>query len=265
MSWDKRRVRNPELRNELDLVFTGEREVSVAMTTATPVNAVASALTLAAADIAILGVGDTVNFGGSTFTKSADGAGAGEFADTAGLAAKINALTAWGAAVDGSDIDVTAAVKGVASDGTILTMGITSVSTANGAEAVKATATIPAADIARLAAGDIVEFDGNTFTKVASDAGAGEFTNTAGLAALIDALEDWTAAVDGTDIDITAAANGAEFNDIDVTMEFYRVTDNGVDGTPGNKGEIRFDASKIYVCTADNTISGANWKYANLT
>ena len=38
----------------------------------------------------------------------------------------------------------------------------------------------------------------------------------------------------------------------------------GVDGTVGSAGQIVFDTSYIYVCTADNTISDANWKKATL-
>lgn len=40
---------------------------------------------------------------------------------------------------------------------------------------------------------------------------------------------------------------------------------SGVDGTLGAKGEIYVDASYIYLCTAANTISGANWKRAGLS
>lgn len=35
---------------------------------------------------------------------------------------------------------------------------------------------------------------------------------------------------------------------------------SGVDGTVGSKGEIRFDESYLYILSADNTVSGANWK-----
>lgn len=265
MAWDKYNVRNPQLRDELDGIFTGASAVSLALNTSTPVNAVASDLTLAAADIAIINTDDTFTFDGNVFTKVASATEADEFDDTAGLAALINALDDWGAAVDGSDIDITAATKGAAYNGTEAVYAVVSATTANGGESADATATVLGADLARLAAGDTVTFDGNVFTKVASDAGDDEFIDTAGLTALINALTDWEAVVDGVDIDITSAANGTEWNDIDATLTITKETANGVDGTVGTKGQIVWDASKIYICTADNTISGANWKYASLT
>lgn len=38
--------------------------------------------------------------------------------------------------------------------------------------------------------------------------------------------------------------------------------DGGVDGTVGEEGDIWFAPGRIYVCTADNTISDANWQSA---
>jgi hypothetical protein len=265
MAWNKNKVRNPELRKQLDDVFTGESAVKIALDTETPVNAVAADLTLAAADIAILNNDDTVTFDGNTFTKVGSGESGNEFTNTAELAALIDDLEDWGAAVDGSDIDITAATKGIAYNNTEAVYSIVSDTTAGGGESADAVATIVAADLAQLAAGDTVEFDGNTFTTVASSAGDNEFTNTAGLTALLNALDDWEAVVDGSDIDITSAANGAEWNDIDVILTITKETANGVDGTVGTKGTIVWDSSKIYIATDDNTISDANWKYASLT
>lgn len=39
---------------------------------------------------------------------------------------------------------------------------------------------------------------------------------------------------------------------------------SGVDGTVGSKGEIRFDETYLYILSADNTVSGANWKKSAL-
>jgi hypothetical protein len=264
MAWNKNKVRNPELRKQLDDVFTGESAVKIALDTETPVNAVAADLTLADADIAILNNDDTVTFDGNTFIKVGNGASGNEFADTDGLAALIAALDDWGAVVDGSDIGITAATKGIAYNNTEAVYSIVSDTTATGGESAEAVATIVAADLAQLAVGDTVAFAGNTFTKVASNAGEDEFINTAGLTALIDALEDWEAVDDGSDIDITAATKGAEWNDIDVILTITKETANGVDGTVGTKGTIVGDSSKIYIATDDNTISDANWKYASL-
>jgi hypothetical protein len=40
---------------------------------------------------------------------------------------------------------------------------------------------------------------------------------------------------------------------------------DGVDGTVGVAGEIRWDASNIYICTATNTTADSNWKKAALS
>lgn len=72
--------------------------------------------------------------------------------------------------------------------------------------------------------------------------------NTANLvAAAINSLTEVTAAVPGTGNDPLVAA--------EATQDFV----GGQDGTPGYEGEIVMDASRIYLCTADNTINDANW------
>jgi hypothetical protein len=38
------------------------------------------------------------------------------------------------------------------------------------------------------------------------------------------------------------------------------VLDSGVNGTLGVAGQVFFDATYLYLCTADNTISGENWR-----
>lgn len=230
----------------------------------TPVNAVAAKTEMAAALTTLIAAGDTVTIGDSTFAMVASEPTATQFTDVAGLTALIHALAAYTAANDAGKITVTAAVKGLSGNGTVVTFAKTEATTANGAEAVKATATIAAASLAQLAAGDTVTFDGNTFTKVASDAGAGQFTDTAGLITLLDALEDWVAVEDGSDIDITAAENGATANDKDIVISYKRTTAGGINGTVGIEGETFFDATHLYVCTAANTIADANWVSATL-
>ncbi len=49
------------------------------------------------------------------------------------------------------------------------------------------------------------------------------------------------------------------------TLSGFSTTPTGVDGTVGAKGDVRFDAGFVYLCTAANTASGANWKRAALT
>jgi hypothetical protein len=234
---------------------------SLRLAEASPVNAEAAVLTITAATLAAMNNDEEISFAGQTFTKKGStDAEAGEFADATGLAACINELLdgVWTATVD-TDVTVTADVKGAAGNAVLATIAITEATTADGAEAVAATATIDAGTLAVLAAGDTVTFDGNTFTKVAEDAGAGEFTNAAGLITLLDALDDWGAADSSGDIVITAAANGAEFNDVAVLVGLTRTPAGGVDGTVAEKGEARFDEEYFYIATADNLISGANW------
>ena len=237
---------------------------SLAVPFATPVNAVASTATIAAADIAVTNVGDVVLFGGLTLTKVAANPAAGEWDTVAALVAEINALGAWNAAVDVADCDITAAVRGVVGDGAVATVRILEDTTANGAAAVNADATIAAATIARLANGDTVTFDGSVFTKAAATSvPAGEFADQAGLIACIDAMDDWGAVDNAGAIDIEAAVVGAEFNDFDVIVSLFRVTAGGVNGTPAFAGAVCADAGFIYVCTAtDTTVANNNWERA---
>lgn len=72
--------------------------------------------------------------------------------------------------------------------------------------------------------------------------------NTATLvAAAIDSLTEVTAVASGTGGDSLVAAEASQ--------DFV----GGQDGTVGYEGEIVMDASRIYLCTADNTINDANW------
>ena len=74
-------------------------------------------------------------------------------------------------------------------------------------------------------------------------------------------MDDWTAVEDTGAIDIEAANNGEEFNDITIMVSLRRVTAGGVDGTPGFQGAVCCDAGFIYICTAtDTTILNNNWK-----
>lgn len=228
----------------------------------TPVNAVASSVTITAGEIALIDNGDTVEFVSSTFTRVGSDPGTGEFTDAAGLAALLGAIEGWDATSDGS-VTVTATTKGTSGDGNIVTITKAQGVTAGGSEAAKAAVTIPAATLAALSVGDTVTFDSVVFTKAsATSVEDDEFADTAGLIQCIDAMEDWVATLDGSDIDIEAAEVGAAYNDKTITVVFKRTTDNGVDGTVGAKGEILVDTGYIYICTAANTVADANWKKA---
>ena len=51
--------------------------------------------------------------------------------------------------------------------------------------------------------------------------------------------------------------------DADGTTKLLGVETAGVNGTPGHKGQMGYDANYIYVCTADSTIETADvWKRA---
>ena len=64
-------------------------------------------------------------------------------------------------------------------------------------------------------------------------------------------------------IALTVLTKGVVGN-IDITTDEASITPTdptgGVDGTVGSLGDVRVDAGNIYVCTADNTSAGQNWK-----
>jgi len=78
------------------------------------------------------------------------------------------------------------------------------------------------------------------------------------------------AAFVGDDMAITASTKGTAGDDIATTETFTAVTNvfdaatlgtttAGVDGTVGTAGQMKYDTSYLYLCGADNAISGANW------
>jgi hypothetical protein len=76
----------------------------------------------------------------------------------------------------------------------------------------------------------------------------------------------------GSDIvTLAARVKGTAANSIALTTDEATITlsgatmgagagVDGVDGTVGAKGDLRFDESYIYLCTAANTVAGSNWK-----
>lgn len=248
----------PELRRALGEVG------SLAVPCVTPVNAVASRAVLAVADIAIIGNGDTVTFLGVTGEKAAAPA-AGKWDNAAALAAILNTAAGWGVAENAGVVTATADLRGAAANGEVITVEILEDTTAGGDGAgAKATGTIAAATIARLANGDTVSFAGSLFTKAAAtSAPAGKFADQAGLIACIDALDDWAAADKAGAVDITAATDAVAFNGEKVEITLYRASTTGADGTPAFAGAVCVDAGFIYVCTAtDTTAANNNWERA---
>ena len=235
---------------------------SLAIPFGTPVNAAAAQVVLAAADLAIMAVDDTVTFAGVELTKAA-APGDAAWDDAAALAALLNALADWNAAENAGAVTITAATRGAAANGNVATLTILEDTTAGGNGAgTEATATIAAATIARLAVGDTVEFAGEVFTMATDDSlEHNEFKDQAGLIACLDGLTDWTAKDSSGAVAIEAADDSSELNGVKVIVTLKRVTAGGVDGTPGFQGAVCCDAGFIYICTAtDTTILNNNWE-----
>jgi hypothetical protein len=228
---------------------------------ATPVNAVSGSYTITSGTMAQLNNDDVVTLDGYVFTKKASPSGDFEFSNASTLATNISKLDDYTAVESTGSVVITHTVKGTIGNDKEIEISILEGTTAGGDGAgTEATVTLTAETFALIANGDTVEFDGVTYTKVASDAGDNEFVNLAGLIALIDATDDWGAVNSSDDILITATLDTTAFNGVTLTVELYRVTASGVDGTIGKKGALSVDASRIYVCTAENTIHDANWK-----
>jgi len=246
----------PELRRAFGKIG------SLAIPFGTPVNAVASQVVLAAADLAIMAVDDTVTFAGVELTKAAAPDDAA-WDDAAALAALLGAIPGWDAAEAAGAVTITGSTRGAWGNGNEATITVLEDTTAGGDGAgAEAEATIAAATITQLAIGDTVEFDGEVFTMAADDSVPdNEFKNLAGLIACIDAMDDWAAVEDTGAVDITAATDSTDFNGVDIIVTLKRVTAGGVDGTPGFQGAVCCDATYIYVCTAtDTTIQNNNWE-----
>ena len=242
--------------------FTGATSfAAVGLPNKTPVNATGTVLTIPAADLAVLQNADTLGFEGATFTVKLSEPGAGEFSDATTLAALFAAMDGWaGAAADGN-VTATSAALGVAQNGKIATLTHLGATTSGGSAEAKAEAKLTSSELAQLAVGDTVTFDGSTFTKAAATSvPAGEFADVAGLILCIDGMTDWTAVLNGTDIDIEAAEVGAASNDKVINLIYYRASAGAVNGTEGITNEICADADYIYHCVGANTVSGANWR-----
>jgi hypothetical protein len=240
--------------------LTAPAFVSVGLPKKTPVNATPTMLTLPVADLAILEAGDTIVFEEVTCTKAAE-AGAGEFNSAAELAALLNAIAGWTGAEDSGIVTAVSDALGAAENGTLATITHLGATTSGGSAEAKAAGKLLAAELARLTNGDTVTFDGSTFTKAAATSvPAGTFADVAGLILCIDGMEDWAAVLNGSDIDITAAANGAESNDISVNLIYLRASAGAINGTVGVANEMCADDSYIYHSVGASLVSTANWR-----
>jgi phage tail sheath gpL-like len=72
----------------------------------------------------------------------------------------------------------------------------------------------------------------------------------------------------GGDVTLAAKVSGADGNGITLATTMANGTfdggatalSGGKDGTIGLEGEQRFDSDWLYICTADNTTAGTNWR-----
>ena len=126
----------------------------------------------------------------------------------------------------------------------------------------KAWGVLYGADLARLALGDMVTFDGATFTKAAdTSVSANTFADTAGLISCLDDMPDWAAEItNGVDIKIEAAENGTEYNDKPCDLIYVRTSAGAANGTVGVANEICADENYIYHSVGASTAETANWR-----
>lgn len=263
MSWEKNklRIRNPQMREVLDRIFTGKDSINVkfAVADAAPIIGVQSTVTIEASELAVMDVDDVIVFEGKTFTrKAATEAADLEFEDAAGLILCINHANGhddvWTASDSGGDVLITRDVAGILGNDKTVMVDILEDTTSGGDGATtEATASISADTIDEIANGDIIRFAGYNFLKVASTpvAAKGEWDNVTSLVAAIDLLPEWDALVNTGAADITAASNATAYNDYTINVYLYRVTENGVDGTVGEKGMVLMHGTSLYLASDD--------------
>lgn len=226
----------------------------------TPDEAKAAEATIDGNVLALVDVGDVVRFEGNVFIKAA-APGEDAWATASDLAGLINALGDWGAVENSGDVDITAAVGGAVWNNRVVSVDVLVDTTSGGDPSTPASATIEAAVLLQLAKGDTVEFAGKVFTKAdATSVDEDTFEDAAGLITCINALSDWAAVDDSGDIDITAEANGEEYNDFGIMVTFNVATAGGVNGTPAPKGGVVFDSSAVYISIEESTIAETHWK-----
>lgn len=103
-------------------------------------------------------------------------------------------------------------------------------------------------------------------------------TSTDAVAALVSSIEanesSLVTSVDGEGdtVVVTSKIKGKGSNSIPVATdcvggswgEDVATLSGGVDGTLGNKGDIKFDTTYLYLCVADNATSDTNWRRISL-
>ncbi len=264
MDINRKKGIQPELRRHL--VAGGA--MTIPFVADPPVNAVEAEVVVEQdilETVMVAAANGTVEFEGVTYVYDAGPTpGDLEFDDAASLAAEINTATNLWVADGTTDLEVESDLGGEHWNNRLALCTVTEDTTAGGNDTgTEAEATISEDAISGLAIGDTVEFDGNVFTMAAATSvAASEFQNPAGLEACLDDMADWGAVLGTTpdDIVITAATDDSGFNGREVVIKYRRLTEDGVNGTPGVLGAVLVDAAKLYVCIADNpTFSNQGW------
>lgn len=125
---------------------------------------------------------------------------------------------------------------------------------------------------------DVYEFDTNsavTAGRIAVNVSGGATAPDAVTALVAAITASGTAAVTAADgagdtVVLTANVKGIAAHSIVTTETCTNASwgaaalAGGVNGTLGTKGMLKADTSYLYVCAADNTVSGANWRRISL-
>ena len=131
------------------------------------------------------------------------------------------------------------------------TVGSLAIPFATPVNAVAAKATLAAADIAIIDAGDKVVFDGVEYVK---GVGAEEWADATALAALLDDVPGWGAATDAGAVVVTSEIRGAAYNGEVVAAVKLEATTAGGDGA-GGKATATIAAATIAQRANGDTVS----------
>ena len=236
------------------------QHVAIPVITGGPDNAVVADTAIADTTLALLNDGDTISLDGNTWEYN--GGGTADFDGVVELVALIDALPRWAGNNAAGTAEIESDNGGEAWNQYAAVMRHLADTTANGAVATQADATITAAAFAELAVGDTIVFAGETFTRAAATSvPANEFLDIAGLAACIDALTDWDGSVPVADCLIESTADGTEWNGYEVWINYRRQLENGANGTPGVAGGICVDdaGAELWVSLGTAGLSNASW------
>lgn len=253
----------PNIRDHFGLV-TGAGQFVIPV--GVPANATQAIAIISDDVMGALNVGATVTVetiaqGTTVFTRVGAAPGANEFTDAVELGLLIDTVMEdWDAVENTGAVDITATEGGAMFNGHNFIVENVEDTTANGAVATQADATITAGAVAAMALGDTVEFDGEVYTLVAAAVAPNDFEDLAGLMALIDATADWDATIPVADIVIESTVVGAEWNGYDVVITYNHETAGADNGTPATIGAMMTDGERLYISTATAGFNNMSWE-----